>query len=122
MNILTKQQAGKQGEDMVVQHLKTQGFTIHARNYRKRYGEIDLIAQKGNVLAFVEVKWRHNPYIDPAEVILSSKQRKIIAVAKEFLSTHTITDVTCRFDVALIEQKDNTTEIRYIANAFVSNE
>lgn len=115
-------QTGQRGEALVAQYLQEQGFTILARNYRKRYGEIDLIARHDDVLAFVEVKWRHRPAVDPAEVILPSKQRKIVAVAKAFLSTHTDTDVTCRFDVALVEQQDNTIAIRYISNAFSADE
>ncbi len=120
MNKVNKIEAGKRGEDLVAQYLQKQGFTIRERNYRKRYGEIDLIVQKDDLLAFVEVKWRNRPQIDPAEVIVRRKQRKIIAVAKEFLATHTITDVVCRFDVALVEPLNNTAKIRYIANAFTS--
>lgn len=114
--------AGKYGEELVAQYIRKKGFSILARNYRKRYGEIDLIAQNSTVLAFIEVKWRNNPYIDSAEIITSKKQQKIIAVAKEFLLTHTVTNLICRFDVALVEKKGNTTEIRYISNAFTSHE
>lgn len=117
-----KKQSGVHGENLVVQYLKRQDFTILARNYRKRYGEIDIIAQKNDLLAFIEVKWRKNPAVDPAQVITYSKQQKIIKVAKVFLSTHNDTDLICRFDVALVEQQNNTTNIRYIQNAFGPNE
>lgn len=115
-----KIQAGKQGEQLVSQHLQNQGYTIIAQNYRKRFGEVDIIAYKEDVLAFVEVKFRNKPLIDPAEIINFSKQRSMIMVAKHFLLTHTNTDVVCRFDVALIEKTDTTLELRYISNAFTT--
>jgi len=105
---------GKEGELLVAQHLQKEGYTVITHNYRKRFGEIDLIVQKDDTIAFVEVKWRHNPLIGP------SKQKKIIAIAKEFLSKHTNLDVVCRFDVALIEENNNSINLLYIPNAFTT--
>ena len=121
MNLRKKK--GDHAEQLVCQYLLDNGFVIVARNYRKRYGEIDIIAKKIDLLVFVEVKRRDNNQIDPFEIIVSNKQRKIISVAKEFLSTHTdtITHI-CRFDVALVENKNNNLQIRYIANAFTTDE
>jgi len=113
-------QKGKEGELLVTQYLQKEGFTLITQNYRKRFGEIDIIARKGEILAFVEVKWRHNPLVDPAELIGASKQRKIISIAKEFLSKHTYYDVVCRFDVALIEETNNSINLQYIDNAFTT--
>jgi len=113
-------QKGKEGELLVAQYLKEKGYTIISQNYRKFFGEIDLIAQKKDTIAFVEVKWRHNPLIDSAELIGPSKQKKIISIAKEFLSKHNNLEVVCRFDVALIEENNNSIELRYIQNAFNS--
>lgn len=111
---------GKEGELLVRQYLQKEGFTLVTQNYRKRFGEIDIIAHKDDILAFVEVKWRHNPLVDPAELIGPSKQRKIISIAKEFLSKHTYEDVVCRFDVALIEETNNSITLQYIDNAFTT--
>lgn len=113
-------QKGKEGELLVAQYLQKQGYTVICQNYRKRFGEIDLIAQKNDTLAFVEVKWRRNPLIDSAELIGPSKQKKIISIAKEFLSKHNDLEVVCRFDVALIEDNNNSIELRYIPNAFTT--
>jgi putative endonuclease len=108
---------GRQGEDLVGKFLERQGFTIIARNYAKRDGEIDLIASKGDTLAFVEVKTRSKIYFDVSEVITPSKQRKIIMVAKEFIVRHGHDTKIGRFDVAFIETcADNA--ITYIENAF----
>ncbi|HRN78304.1 MAG TPA: YraN family protein [Candidatus Dependentiae bacterium] len=108
-------QLGIQGEDAVAHYLYRNGFTIVARNYRQRYGEIDVIACKNNVLVFVEVKTRSSSYMDPAEVITPTKQRKIIMTAHAFLSEYHYTDMVCQFDVALVDKNNN---IQYIPHAF----
>lgn len=115
-----KIEKGKEGELLVARHLEKYGYTIVAKNYRKSFGEVDLIAQKNDTLAFVEVKWRNNPLIDPAEIISWPKQKKIISIAKHFLAQHTEKDFVCRFDVALIEQQNNSINLQYIPNAFNS--
>ncbi len=51
-----KQKIGRIGEDIAVRYLENKGFEIIEQNYRKKYGEIDIIAQKANVLHFIEVK------------------------------------------------------------------
>ncbi len=111
---------GKEGELIVARHLEKEGYKILTQNYRKFFGEVDLIAQKGETLAFVEVKWRNNPLIDPAELIGPSKQKRIVSIAKYYLSQHTDLEVVCRFDVALIEQNNNSINLLYIPNAFTS--
>ncbi len=113
---------GNKGEQLVAEKLVDQGFSILARNYKKRYGEIDVIACKDDLLVFVEVKTRKHASFDLTQVITRSKQKKIVTVAKEFLATHTITDKICRFDVALLEQKAGALEICYIPNAFIDEE
>src|SRR5689334_10726504 len=93
---------GKRGELFVSQYLVKNGYSILHANYRHRLGEVDIIAKKDNVVAFVEVKLRNNPLIDPAEIITLSKQKKIVSVAKLFLAKHTNDEIICRFDVALV--------------------
>ena len=67
---------GKKGEDIVAKKLKSEGFSILHRNYRKRFGEIDIIAVKKDLLIFVEVKMRKNPLFDLSYLIVPSKQKK----------------------------------------------
>lgn len=54
--ITQKQRIGKIGEDIASKYLQNKGFTIICRNYRKKYGEIDIIAQNSKILHFIEVK------------------------------------------------------------------
>ena len=112
-------QLGQAGETQVVHYLVTQGFTIKERNYRKRYGEIDIIAQKDELLVFVEVKIRRQSYFNLSEIITRSKQRKIIHVACEYISRHQVIDKVCRFDVALLEHFSGTqANLTYYPHAF----
>ena len=110
-------QLGNRGESLVAQLLENKGYTIIARNYQKRFGEIDLIAERNDVLAFVEVKTRTHELFDLSELITPTKQRKIIATAKAFIAEKHYDDKTCRFDVALL-QDCNADKISYISNAF----
>jgi putative endonuclease len=118
-----KKDLGIHGEQSVVDYLQRNGFAILARNYRKQYGEIDIIARKKDLLIFVEVKTRYNPYFDTSDVITPSKQRKIVMVAKEFLATQAAAfaeSVMCRFDVALLTTQGDHHSITYIPHAFES--
>jgi len=111
---------GDQGEQLTVDYLHNQGFSIVARNYKKFFGEIDIIAQRDNTITFVEVKTRSNVTISMHELISPSKQRKIIQVARTFISTvkNSSENTIYRFDVALIHAQPDKHELTYIANAF----
>ena len=110
---------GDYAEEFVAKKLEQEGFTICARNYRKLYGEIDIIAEKKDVLAFVEVKMRRSNVISMKEIITYGKQKKIIAVAKEYIAKHRIQNRVCRFDAALVFlDGSGQLHINYIPNAF----
>ena len=116
-----KQQLGAYGENLIAKKLVQEGYAIIARNYKKKAGEIDLIATQKNLLIFVEVKMRRTAFFDLAEVITRSKQQKILTVAKQFIAEHNHRDIMCRFDVALIELHTNKPHITYIEHAFGEN-
>ncbi|OGB83809.1 YraN family protein [candidate division TM6 bacterium RIFCSPHIGHO2_12_FULL_32_22] len=112
---------GNFGEKLVSEYLVKNGFKVLHRNYRQRYGEIDLIAEKNEVVAFVEVKFRQNEYFSLSDVITRSKQKKIILAAKRFISMSDFVDKVFRFDVALILKEGDNFRINYIENAFVES-
>lgn len=116
-----KSKLGNHGEELVSEWLHNQGFHVKERNYRKRFGEVDLIATKGNVIAFIEVKTRKANYFNLSEVITQSKQKKIILTAKYYIAVNNCEDRVIRFDVALVEKKENNFEIKYIPNAFTED-
>ena len=80
--------------------------------------EVDVIAQKNEVLAFVEVKCRRQTYFPLSEVITKSKQQKIAFAAQQFLHKGAISSLAIRFDVALVEGIDGSESITYIERAF----
>ncbi|MDP3788438.1 MAG: YraN family protein [Candidatus Chromulinivorax sp.] len=114
---------GNAGELFVVQHLQQQGFTICAQNYRKFFGEVDIIASKKNLYVFVEVKTRKSDFISMGQLIAPSKQTKIIKTAQTFIAEHQLgRNNICRFDVALLIKNGETFSMEYIENAFTKKE
>ena len=111
-----KSSLGLQGEEKAVTFLQKQGFTIVQRNFARRGGEIDIIACKGELLIFVEVKTRSRAYFSTSEVVTPSKQRKIVYTAKSFLAESPYIDKACRFDVILVE--GGSLEVTHIPDAF----
>lgn len=113
---------GQWGENLVAEDLRRKGWTIAARNFRCRMGELDIVAKNARYLAFVEVKLRKNDWFGAAcEAVTFSKQRKLNAAAQYYLMKHP-TKLQPRFDVAEVyaPQGIRTPEpnIRYIENAF----
>ena len=93
--------------------------TIAHLNYRKFYGEIDIIAHKKGIVVFVEVKTRKKNYFDASLLVPPSKQRKIILVAKEYIAKHNLHDMIFRFDVSLVTPDGDHHTLCYIPNAFM---
>jgi putative endonuclease len=114
----SSRQQGLHAEELVARTLHADGYTIIARNYRKQYGEIDIIARQDTLVLFVEVKMRRNALFDLTMLITPNKQRKIIKVAKEFIMRQQYDHMTYQFDVAIVEQSDIGPKICYIPNAF----
>lgn len=113
---------GKWGEQLIANHLRQKGWQIRETNFRCRLGEIDLIAENRNYLAFVEVKLRKdNRFGHASEAVSISKQQKIRATAELYLAEHP-TKLQPRFDVAEVyaPQGMNTINpnIIYYENAF----
>lgn len=109
---------GDAGEEIVANWLKEHGFKILAQNFTCRCGEIDVIAQKNEVVAFVEVKTRINEYFPTSMVVTKTKQLKMIKTAKNFALKFRLFEHVLRFDVATVTFKNNNPEVTYIPNAF----
>ncbi len=111
---------GNAGEQIVADLLKSKKFQILAQNYRTKLGEIDLIAQKDELLVFVEVKTRKNEYFPISNVVTFSKQTKMSRTAKYFIVQNNV-DIyskVCRFDVATVILNNGNFKVEYIENAF----
>jgi len=113
---------GQKGEDAIVLYLEKEGYIILQRNYRNQFGEIDIIAQKKDVIAFIEVKLRKNSTVPLENLISWQKQQRIIKGANIFSATHNTEKKILRFDVALVMNNGDKIEHSYIESAFLSNE
>ena len=93
---------GRWGEDLAAEYLRRKGYRILAANWRCRLGELDLVAEDGTYLCFVEVKERKNAAYGPAAAFVDRrKQEKLRAAAMLYLSRYP-TDLQPRFDVVEI--------------------
>jgi putative endonuclease len=109
---------GTQGEAFVASWLEQQGFVILDRNYRTRCGEVDIIAARDEVVAFVEVKTRQREYFPISQAVTWPKQQRIIKAANYFIVARQLRDKVFRFDVATVVFEQNQHQIEYIENAF----
>ena len=119
---MSTKQDGDWGEALVTEYLEARGCRIVEKEWRCRFGEIDLIAEKDGVLLFVEVKLRTNlQYGAPREYVTAKKQEKLRSAALLYLSMHGL-DASARFDVAEVytdvHHSARSTRIEYIENAF----
>ncbi|MGW8193620.1 MAG: YraN family protein [Desulforhopalus sp.] len=115
----SRQHLGRRGEDLACRYLQYNGYTIIARNYRTKLGEIDIVARDGETLVFIEVKTRSGKtYGPPAASVTTNKQRQISRVALNYLSAHKLTDSPARFDVVSVLIFGTTPQIELITDAF----
>ena len=115
MNI--KKVIGNAGEEKVVWKYRLKGYRILARNFSCRYGELDIVAQKGDTIAVIEVKTRKNDkFAQAKEFVDYRKQEKIKNTTNIFLQKNKLADYNIRFDVAEVYTESNT--INIIENAF----
>jgi putative endonuclease len=111
---------GDAAEERACRHLDRSGFTIVERNFRTRGGEIDIVARKGDVLVFVEVRSREVPdFGTPEESVTPAKRCRIVATAREYLSKVPPSSWReARFDVIAIEGSGDAVELRHYPAAF----
>jgi putative endonuclease len=101
---LERQILGVIGEDLAARALERRGYAILERRYRTDRGEIDIVAQDGETLVFVEVKARADQeFGSAAECVTPAKQRRVARMAVEYLASHRVGDRPCRFDVVAID-------------------
>jgi putative endonuclease len=115
-----RKEVGAIGEKLAVDYLKKRGYKIIQRNYRWREGEIDIIAQKGESLVFVEVRTKKNTaFGTPEESVTLSKREKLISLANVYLQACDKQPPSWRIDVVAVElTRDNRVlRLEHIENA-----
>lgn len=105
------------GESLVADWYAERGFMIVARNWRRRAGEIDIVARRENLTVVCEVKTRSTSFFgSPASAVGAQKQRRLRSLAAEFLAENPCRGQV-RFDVAEVVMTDRV-ELRVIEGAF----
>jgi putative endonuclease len=109
---------GKKGEQMAVDFLLKQGYAILERNYRFDKAEVDIIAQKDNMLAIVEVKTRSTvDFGNPQDFVKPKQILRLVKVVNEYVIENDL-DVEVRFDIIAIVKQNNSFEIEHLEDAF----
>ena len=118
-----RQLIGKKGEELACNELQRRGHKILARRYRTRFGEIDIVSELDGMVVFVEVKARSsNKFGEAADQIPAWKQRRIAAMALDYLSFADRLNDECRFDVVAIDGVGTSAErLRVIEGAFLAH-
>lgn len=117
---------GKFGEDYTAEYLTNKGYQIIARNFRRRGGELDIVALKGGMLIVVEVKTRKfGSLTDGTDAITYTKKKNIILTSAKFLQENEPEFSEMRFDVAEIvvttEENPRILEFNYYEDAFTAD-
>ena len=115
-NKTERRRRGDRGERRTVLYLVLRGYRILERNYTVGHREIDIIAKKRDLIAFVEVKTRRDLLSSsPQTAVNCAKRRNVISAAKHYCSTHDVYGKDLRFDIAEVSTNG---VVNYIPNAF----
>lgn len=107
-------------EERVADWLRAREYRILARNHRCPRGEVDIVAERGDVLAFVEVRSRSDHGLgSPAETIGHEKRRRLVAAGIDFAARHGLLESRAiRFDVIGVIDRGDALEIDHLPGAF----
>ncbi|WP_299054495.1 YraN family protein [uncultured Polaribacter sp.] len=110
---------GKEGEKIAVDFLIKKGYKILETNYRYLKAEIDIIAQKGQILAAIEVKTRSSDYFQDPQDAVNAKKIKLMVSAMDYYVVQRDVDAEVRFDIVAILHQKNNIEITHLKDAFL---
>ena len=115
----THNELGKIGEDLAVEFLQKKGYKILDCNWRYKKAEVDIIAQKNDVLAVVEVKTRSSNYFgNPQDFVNQKKIQLLVEAINEYVISKDL-DVEVRFDIVAILKNNNKLELEHLEDAFL---
>ena len=117
--MFSKREIGIEGEDLAEKALRKRGYKIVEKNYRSKFGEIDIIAEEKGCLVFVEVKRRTTgSFGDSLEAVDEKKKRHMIRSAMWYLKANKCANRKVRFDVVGIDGD----ALKIIQHAFIVEE
>ena len=109
---------GKKGEQLAVELLQGNGYIIRCKNYRYLKAEIDIIAQKGNILAIVEVKSRSSDFFENIADTVTKNKITLLVMAADYYVIANNLDVEVRFDIITVLKKQEEFSIVHLEDAF----
>lgn len=115
MSRTEKRRLGDRGERRTVLYLILRGYRILERGYTFGHKEVDIIAKRGRVLAFVEVKTRTDPRVPPSAAVNAEKRKNVTCAALAYMRSHDCSGCVVRFDVAEVTPENG---VNYIKAAF----
>ena len=114
-----RQEVGIEGENIACTELERLGYAIVERRYRSRFGEIDIVANDGGTVVFVEVKTKTSgSFGDPVEEVTPQKRRQIVSMGEEYYSYRCARQTQCRFDVVAVDLSEVPARITLYKDAF----
>jgi len=119
--LTNRKSLGQEGERIAERFLKSKGYKVLDRNFRTRWGELDIVAKDGEVVVFVEVKTRSKTdFTRPEEAVNSTKQAHLRKAAQLWLlDNHPDDPPACRFDViSVLFDNDGNHTIEHFPDAF----
>ena len=117
--MFTRRDIGVEGEDLAAKALKKKGYKLIEKNYRSRFGEIDIIAEEGGWLVFIEVKRRNSmTFGGSLQAVDERKKRRMANCAAYYMKKHECADRKVRFDVVGIDGN----ELKIVRHAFIVDE
>lgn len=115
---MDSRETARAGERIAAEYLSRQGCVVLQHNWRCPHGEVDIIAQDGETVLFVEVKARHQiEYALPREAVDARKQQRLRRCAELYLSLF-YPDAPCRFDVVEVWWQSGRAHVRWLREAF----
>ncbi len=109
---------GKWGEALAANYLAKNGYEILQRNWFFDKAELDIIAQKGEILVICEVKTRNSDFFgDPQDFVTPAKIKHLVKAANEYIVSNDL-DVEARFDIIAILKNRNQEKLEHFEDAF----
>ena len=113
------QRRGAEGEQAALRYLSGLGYLILGRNFKTRFGELDIVARDGKTIVFVEVKRRETTgHGSAAEFVSPAKARKVVSAARIYAAKHRLSEDLIRFDVVAIDVVGGSERLRHHKGAF----
>ncbi|MFY2561813.1 YraN family protein [Corallococcus terminator] len=114
-----RREFGDEAESVAVRYLEERGWRVKARNWLCRYGELDVVAEREDLVCFVEVRMRSSAvWGDPAHTVSFAKQRRVVKAALHYLFAHDLRERMMRFDVISVVGRGERATVEHIPGAF----